>query len=276
MLTAALALALVSGASPDTIEVLLSRSIDTTPERAQDVVDRAAAAVTAVNVGPVGSPQTARVKLLSNGAGAPEACNAKKPCLEKLGQALGAGMIVAVDVGHVGDQMAIGLDALVVADGKSLASHRFTIDTAGYPAGMDKELQTFVGKLHKSVKGSDAPVVATGTSPSLTPTGGTATATPSTPFTLPPTKVLAAGGGAAAFGVATVVLAALGSGAKGQLDAAKYTSGTNSASHLTAPEAKALASTANGEFTAALGCGVATAALAGLATWWWMHPEESR
>lgn len=272
LLSCSCVLALLAAAPSLPGDLVLSRSIETTTERATDVIDRAWRDLQARGVA-LRPPTETRARLLAAGLGAPEACAAKRACLVKLLQKLGSPLLVAVDVGHVGDEMAIGFEALS-PEGTSLAQHRFMLKTAGYPAGFDGHAETFARALRPAA--ADAPTTDL-QRPALVPTPAVLpTTAPTAVAARPwPPLTLGAGGAAVATGVAGVVFTALGLQAMGTLDAARYTSGSSAASHLTAPDAQRLANTANTELTVALVCALGTAALASVATWAALTPAEA-
>jgi hypothetical protein len=266
MLSGCLVLSLMAATPGD---IVLARQVQTTPERAADVIDRIHGAVTALRV-PVRPPAETRARLKSLELN-PESCAARRPCLAKLLERLGGSLLITVDVGHIADEMAVGLEALN-AEGQAVAERRFTLKTAGYPAGFENEVSAFADALKPfaSMAPVDAPLAQANP---LTPPPPP----PSVPAGLTPHTVAALTAGGVAVGTAatSVIFAILGANANTQLSAARFNTSAGTASHLTQPQAQALATAANTDFSLSLGFGLATAALAGVVMWALLAPEPT-
>lgn len=246
-------IAIVLTAAPAPIDVVISRSIDTTPERATDLSTRVATALSSAGLEVRSAENT--TSLL--GARSPAACSARRACLKEVAAKLGSRALVGVDVGHVSGQMGVNLEAIDAA-GNRLAAHSFAVESAGYPAGMAQELSVFVEALRKALPAEDAPkAVALVPAPALelTPVLVEAPAARSVaPWVL--------GAGAAAAAIAAAALFAVHASSAGQLEAGKTTIAGQPASTLSRPQAEQLASTANGTLAGGF---VAAGAAAGLA-----------
>lgn len=233
-------LALLLAAAP--IDAVVSRSIDTTPERADDLLRRVVAAIGARSV------EETHQHLPAGTVTA--ACAARRACLKDLGTALGARAVVGVDVGHVTGQMAVSLEAVLVADGKRLAQRSFTVDSAGYPAGVEGELKVFAAALKSALPPEDAPVAAK-LEPVPAPAkpvviAAAAPSRPVMPIVLGAAAVVAAG--------LALGLGVMGGSTAAQLDRAKTTWQGQPASSLSRPQAQEIAARANGQY---LGAGLA-------------------
>lgn len=253
------AVALLSAADP--VDVVVSRSIATTPERAQDLLERVTEALAQAGL-KVRAPAETR-RLLPAGTQT-AACAARRPCVRELGVALGARAVVGVDVGHVTGQMAVNLEAVLTADGQRLAQHSFAIDSDGYPARLAPELEKFSRALALALPPEDAPVAAKlEPSPVKEPPVAVVAeaARPVGPIVLGSTAVLAA--------VVAVSLAMVGASTGGQLERAKSTHQGLPASTLSRSDAEAIAASANGQYTAAAIAGGAALTLGAGALLWW-------
>ena len=241
------------------VDAVISRSIDTTPERAEDLLGRVAAALAQAGI-PVRETQ------LPAGT-VPGACAARRACVRELGAAMGARAIVGVDVGHVTGQMAVNLEAISVGDGQRLAQHSFAIDSAGYPAGLEAQLKTFTRALKLALGPEDAPV-AVKLAPEPPPASSAPIAIVEPPHSRPIAPIVL-GGVAVAVAVASVALAVLGSSTAGQIDAAKITYLGAPASKISRNQADGLAAAANSQYTAAgISAGAAVALGAGALLSW--------
>lgn len=254
-------------------DLVLTRQLETTPERAADVVERTFHELQAQGL-PLRTPAETRERLASRGLGSAEACTARRACLAKLADGLDSRFLVTVDLGHVGDEMAIGLEALAPS-GQVLSSKRFTVKTAGYPAGFDAEATAFAMGLAAALQG-DVPLAARSASPvsSTTPRMPqplTSSQAPTKPRALPWVF-----GGATVLAVAAAgSLLSLGLASKNQLDRSRFLTAGGLGTTLTEPQAQRLVTTGNAELSASLGCAVGAAVLGAFFVWALLTPGDS-
>jgi len=238
------------------IDAVVSRSIDTTPERADDLLERVVAALDAEGIPvrrPPGSPALA--------------CAARRACVRDTGVTLGSRAVVAVDIGHVTGQMAVNVEAVSVPDGQRLAQLSFSILSAGYPAGVQAELEKFARALKKALGPEDAPVVAK-LEPVAAPPPVQVVA-PREATSSAPVGPLIVAGLAVAAAVASVSLGVSANGKASELERAKTTYLGMPSSNLSRAQAEQLAASANGQYAgSAVGAGAAVALGAGALVWW--------
>jgi hypothetical protein len=269
-----LLVALSLGAAPQ-LDLVLTGRTETTAERADDVVLRVREALEAEGLHPL-DPAESRKKV----KGDPLRCGGKRACAAKLGKELGSTVLVTVEVSHLGDRMAVSLEAVSPDDAKRLAQRAFALSSLGYPAGLEPELKGFaqaVAALEPlkaaletpPVPVADAPVKAAEPAPDLLPPPPPpppveiSTAKPR-PWGLISTT-LAAG----ATAVAALVFLTLGLVNSNALDSSHTTFDGQPASTLTHQQALGYANDANTDYTVSLVTGLGAVALAGVSAFLW-------
>ncbi|MCU0699616.1 MAG: hypothetical protein MUC96_24165 [Myxococcaceae bacterium] len=197
-------------------------------------------------------------RLKAAGAAEATSCGGKPACLAALGTRLNTSWLVTVSVTKLGRDRAWVLEAIDVKAGTAGAREEWLDETNG---DVSEPAARFAGRLSKSMKPTDAPMVAKldpPPPPPLDPPLVTATPEPTPSGKVLP-KVLLVGAGVAVVG--TVVLAIAAASTSNQLGMTTQGPGNVKLSMYTAAEAQALASTANGLTGAAIGAGVIAAGL---------------
>jgi hypothetical protein len=108
--------------APPTVAVLVVRRSVVTRAAAEEVASQVAQAVQAAGVAVALPPAVARKKLAEYGVEA-ESCEGARECVASLGSKLGAQVVVAVELGSVGQSVAIHLEVSAMLDGRRLAKH---------------------------------------------------------------------------------------------------------------------------------------------------------
>lgn len=218
-------------------------------------------------------------------------CKGVTSCLENLAATLGPRAIaVGVDVGKLGSRLAVHLEAVSALDGSTLAVRDFTAPVAKWRDATVQPVTLFARALKEKL-----PVAPQQQQPQQQPqhpddfaarTPGTADA-PLKPDLLPQTKarpepamavstpaspsksavpwVLACGGAVAAGAAAT--FGVLGMNDLRSYEAAKYELHGEVGTHLSEPDARALATRTNTRFTLALSSAVVAVGLGAASTW---------
>jgi len=256
------------------VDLVLTRRVETTAERGDDVTRRVHDALAAEGLAP--NDPTATKKRLNTD---PTVCAGKHPCIVRLGADLGSTVLITVDVGHLSDRMAVSLEAIDPKTGKKLAQRAFVMNSLGYPAGLDAELKPFaqaVAALDVLKPAPAKPEVAAHDAP-FQPTAPELLPPPPPP--MPPLEasgskprpwgLISSGVLTAATAVTAIVFLTLALINQGQLSSAHTTFDGVGASKLTQRQALGYASDANTDYTVSLCTGLGAAALAGLTVFFW-------
>jgi hypothetical protein len=194
-------------------------------------------------------------------AGAPDVttCGGKPACLAGLGSRLSLPWLVTVSVTKLGRDRAWVLEAVDVKASATGAREEWLDETNG---DVSEPAARFSGRLSKSMKPADVPVVAKLDPPPPPPLDPPLVAT--TPVEPAPSgkvlpKVLLVSAGVAAVGA--VVLGIASGSTASRLGMTRMSSDGRPLSDLTFSEAQGLAGTANGLTGAAIGAGVLAAGL---------------
>ncbi len=268
-----LLVALSLGAAPQ-LDVVLTGRTETTVERADDVVQRVRESLEAAGLHPRSAGDT-KAQLHTD----PTVCGGKRPCAARVGMELGSTVLVTVEVSHLGDRMAVALEAVSPKDSKRLAQRAFALSSLGYPAGLEPELKGFahaVAALEPLRAPPETPKVAAADAP-VQPQPGPdllppppppppleVSQAPHRPWGLISSTVLA---GAAA--VTALVFLTLGLVNASSLSSAHTTFDGLPASKLTHQQALAYANDANTDYTVSLISGAGAVALGGLSLFLW-------
>lgn len=231
-------------------------------------------------VAPLLGEAAAVKELRVSGFGNPNTCQGTRACVGKLALLLGPrAVVVGVDVGKVGNTLAIHLDAIAADDAKPVAS----LDVSSSFSGWDEAMSAPIVVFAREVKAALGP-----TKPVASPQAGVAlpadapkqaTLTPQAPPTVvaeapaPKSRAVpwALTGAAVAAAGAAVTLGVLGGNDKSKYEAALVTLPDGSlGSTLPEAEARSLASGANTKIGLAVGSAVVSAALGGLATYFFL------
>ncbi len=212
-------------------------------------------------------------------------CQGGQKCLQKLAVLVGANsVVIGVDVGKVGKQLAVHLEAILAADASTVALSDFSATVDNYGDDSAVPITLFVRQLAQKIS---APAVAEKPpepkpEPRLEPKPEPKEAALVPPPPPPPEVVQPAPGKshlwAWTFTGATVVAAGvagtfgfLGLDAKGRYDKAiaKGPTGTLSTT-LSRAEIDSLGDSVNSDFTLALASGIAALVFAAAMTWFWL------
>ncbi|MFT3839365.1 MAG: hypothetical protein QM723_20445 [Myxococcaceae bacterium] len=255
------------------LDLVLTRRVETTAERAEDVVQRVHDALEAEGLHPA-DPAATRKRLNTD----PTVCAGKRPCEARLGLDLGSTVLVTVDVGHLADRMAVALEAIDPKSGKKLASRAFAMSSLGYPAGVETELKPFAHEVAQleQLKGTSAGTAAT---PGDAPFQSTQPGLIPPPPPPPPLEVeqgkptrwglISSGVLTVATAVTAIVFLSLALVNQNQLSSNHTVFMGMTANKLTHDQALDYASDANTDYTVALGTGIGAAALAVLTVFLW-------
>lgn len=254
------------------LDLVLTRRVETTAERAEDVVQRVHDALEAEGLHPA-DPAATRKHLNTD----PTVCAGKRPCEARLGLDLGSSVLVTVDVGHLADRMAVALEAIEPKSGKKLAARAFAMSSLGYPAGIETELKPFAHEVAQleQLKGAtaattgDAPFQTTQNQPNLIPPPP-----PPPPLEVEqgtPTRwgLISSGVLTVATAVTAIVFLSLALVNQSQLSSNHTVFMGMTANKLTHDQALGYANDANTDYTVALGTGIGAAALAALTVFLW-------
>lgn len=257
-------LALISVLLPGQVDVVVSRRIDVSSDRAELVARDLSRSLVVAKVENVRAPEETLAALEKLQAADPSSCGARRSCVAQLGVTLGSELIVSIDLGQVADRLAVSLEAVKPEDGSRLLNAAFTVPVQGgeleFARGLDDFAEKVAARLEKKKPPPDAPVqrevapveVAAVEEPSATPLGA---------------KVAA--GGAVVTGAAAITFGVLGLNAASELSSQNYDSSSGPASHLTRAEADSLATTANTRYAIAGASLAASAVLTGIALYLW-------
>jgi hypothetical protein len=271
-------LLVVLSATPQ-LDLVLTRRVETTAERADDVVRRVHDALEAELLHPV-DPTTTRKRLNTD----PLVCAGKRPCAARLGTDLGSTVLITVDVGHLADRMAVALEAIEPKSGKKLAARAFAMSSLGYPAGIETELKPFAQEVAQlaelkpaAVAAKDTPPVPSGDTPFQQSTEAKPDLIPPPPPPPPvevqssPTRwgLLSSGALTVASAVTAIVFLSLALVNQTTLSSNHTVFMGMTANKLTHQQALGVASDANTDFTVALGTGIGAGLLAALTVYLW-------
>jgi hypothetical protein len=259
---------LVLGSS---MEVIVTRAVDMPPGRTEEIVARVCDVLAANGIVGVGDPKDALARLRAAGVADPTSCAAKRPCVAKLGEVLQTATVVSIDVGRVGDLLAVGLEAIEVDTGRRLVTHVASFAADSSSAGLVTQVEQFAERLRPELPKASpppplVPIEAAADSPRLQSVA---------PGQAKPAKVdlklvkWGVAGVAAASGVSAIVVASLGASAAAQLNGSRFESPAGAASRLTRPEADKLAASANSNLSVALGLAIGSAVMTGVAAVVW-------
>lgn len=268
-------LAAVVAAAP--MEVLVTRRVGLSAAESQDVATRLERALKQAGLS-VGNAADAAKRAKHD----PAQCANRPGCGRALAEGLGAEQVVTLDVGRIGGRVVLGLEAVAVKGGEPIHALVFTVPEGGFPDNAEGSLRSFALAVKAALPAepvvvaptpsvpADAPMRPAEAKPSLTPEPKPA---PEVVLASPPpgwrTPVVTTAIAGAAL-VATVVLAALAAGAAAELGQA--TAGP--VATLSPKEARALVDRGNALTGGAVGLGVVTLGLSGLATWQWVRATE--
>jgi len=265
-------LLLVLTATPQ-VDLVLTRRVETTAERADDVTRRVRDALAAEGLQP-NDPEATKKRLNTD----PTVCAGKHPCIVRLGLDLGSAVLITVDVGHLSDRMAVSLEALEPKTGKKLTQRAFAMSSLGYPAGLDAELKPFAVAVAALSIFKPAPVASTDAPVQQPPPELIPPPPPEPPLEVSESKpkpwgLISSAALTAATAITALVFLTLALINQGQLSAAHTTFEGQGASKLTQRQALGYASDANTDYTVALGTGIGAVALAGLTVFFWSNRE---
>lgn len=285
MLALVLALALAQSPSPDAeagkVAVVVSSHRPGAGPWSKGLADRVHAALIREGIPHVLGEEEAATEVKEAGFSDARNCNGGTSCLKKLAVLLGPRAVaVGVDVGKLGSRLAVHLEAVSAVDGSTLAVSDFTASTAKWGDASAVPVTLFARELKEKLpappppsedvapqaQATDAPV-----KPDLVPASTpepepavTAVAEPAPPSRVVP-WVLAGGavvatGAAATFGV-------LGLSDRNTYESSKYELDGQVGTHLSEPDARALATRSNNRLTLALTSAVLAAGLGAVSTW---------
>ncbi len=249
---------------PAQTDVVVSRRIDVSADRAELLARDLARALNGAKVEEVRAPEQTLALLKKRGAVDPSTCGARRACVAGLGTTLEAAVVVSIDLGKVGNQLGVILIAIKPSDGSVLVTAAFTVPLNNGEVELARALDDFALKLTSRVEKKpippDAPVVARPPRlPVLHEEKARATALGAKLVT----------GAAIVAGATSLTFGVLGVSAASSLSSAQYVSTSGPASRLTRAEADALAGMANTRYALAGGCIAASAVLTGVALYWW-------
>lgn len=253
---------------PPRVEVVLIRSVDTSPERSEDLLERVANTFTQAGV-PTAGPADTRARAAAKGVDLTR-CEGGPRCTIGLLLNLRPRALVTVDVGEVSGRMAVGLEALDL-QGKPLAQKTFVVSANAYPAGLKAPLEAFAAEVKPKLPPeavADAPVK------EPAPVLAVPAVAPPPPQWVPPPPATGSPGLALGLGVGAglaaggaVGLGLLYSANAAALERAHTLAGQRPASSLTRAEAEGVAAAGNAELGAAIASGAVAVGLAALAIW---------
>ncbi len=256
---AVLLLATLSATRP--VDVVVSRAVDVPSKESAEVAEQLVAALRDEGLTVASASDTA-ARLRSLGSPRSETCAAARPCVARLGALLQSHLIISIDLGRIGGQLAAAVEAINPADTKLVQ------DRAGN-APFAPLFKAFAKQLRPRVPDVPAP------EPKVSLVPDTPSPEPQIAVDAPtplPVKVTAIAGGTAA--AAAIAALMVGVVTNGQLEGARYQSGFGTSSRLTASQAQGLANTANGAFTAAAITGALAVALGGTSLALWLGSDR--
>jgi hypothetical protein len=257
-------------AAPE-IAVLVSRRIGVGEVRAQALARRVTEYLRSQGFEKVTDPAAAAKALAVMGVKDTAECDGKRECVSGLGRVLRSWAVVALDLADVNDTMAMHFEALLSDSGEKVFALDMAVPNKKAEVEMPARLGPMATALHEALDKviprdaqsdskppQDAPLAA-----KLEPTAPAQEVQQGPP--MPGAHV-----GALVTTAATVIGAGLvvlflaqGGGAQRQLDTAKVDRPNGAVGYtLTETQARQLASRANDNYSAALGVGIGTAALA--------------
>ncbi|MBI3184363.1 MAG: hypothetical protein HYZ28_19695 [Myxococcales bacterium] len=272
MLPALLAALLAQAPSPPRAAVVLvSRQTGVSPERSAMLAMAISHTLADAGIKVAYNPEEALAKLSAEGHGDPQECRGRDVCLIRLGAALGAYVLVSVDIGEVLPDLALRLRVLATDDGLELDEESLVLpakDTAQLASAV-RPLAARLKEAWGTAPASDVPpaLLSPKAAPPALPVPGSSSWERHAAF--------ATSGGAAAAAAAAVAFALAGSSQRARLEVT-YPVGAEQASPLSYSQASSLASDANRSFTLAAVCAGASALLAGGAVYLWHRSGVSR
>ncbi len=277
-LLAIAALAVMSASPPSGVAVVAVGRSGLTQAEAAALVERISAKLSAGGLPLALSAEAVTKKLAAAGISDSASCEGQLSCARDLGAILGVAVVVAIDIGALRKSLTIQIQAVSVRDGKRIAQRDFTVerktvlgelpmladfmtDTRGALAtAPPSPVDTRTPATKEAPK--DAPVEAK-LAPTHAPTDGVVVKEGPGPI---PTAAWATGAAAAGAGVGAAVFAALGASAQAQLGTRALPDGRTVVS-VPEPQARALATAANTDYSVALGAAVGCAVLSGVTAW---------
>lgn len=274
MLALALGVQLLALGATRPVDVVVSRAVDVSPQEQTAIAERLVLALRAQGL-TAAMPGDVATRLKALGASKPESCAADRSCVARLGALLQSFVVVSIDLGRVGGQLAAAVEAISPADAKVVA-HR--AGTAGASDAVAPLLESFAAQLRPKVP--DVPEPDTSPTPPLEPVARPQpVVAPEVVLDAPaparhlPAKVTLGIAGALAAGS----LASLTAGLvfKSRFDASRTQVGLLDASRLPQADAQALAGSANTALSVALVGAILTAAMLGTSGLLWLTGDES-
>lgn len=263
LLASTLGAAPASADRPGQVVVLVSRRSALTAQQGLAVADQVSAALREAGL-PVGLSSTeATARLAALGVPDVAACEGQVPCVASHAARLGAGVVVALEVGQVLDDVAARALAVRVADGQTVGA----CDTAGAATEVTALLARAVVAMAPAIRGAlpeaprppvDAPRVV-----ELAPRAASpSTVVSSTTARWSKPTVWVAGGTAIAAGLAGAAFGVRGLAARDAYEAVVDRSSGAAAFDVSQGRAEQLRGLANDSFAAAAGAGAVSAVLA--------------
>lgn len=280
MLVTALVLQLLSQPQPSKeIAVVVSRRIGVTEVRGQALARRVSEYLKAQGFDRITDPASAAKSLSVLGVNDSADCEGKRECVSGLGRVLRAWGVVSLDMADLDGMMAIHFEALRSDDGEQLGVLDLAMPSKKVEAELDGKLGPLAQALRAAVESTsdlkapppDAPVATHLKPPEPQPPPAAVETGP--PMSKARVGALVTTGATVVAGALVILFVAQAGTAQRQLDGAKVERPSGAVGYnLTEEQARALGGRVNDNYSAALGVGIGTAALAVVSAVLWAQP----